>query len=178
MFFKSGGPTWPRCDARALFGIARPAAALLLAAMATPVVAQHFSAGNLLVDRPWSRQTAPGQKVGGGFLTIANKGKVEDRLISATSPVAAEVQIHTMSLDGGVMRMRPVQGGIAVPAGQNITLKPGGLHLMFIGLNQPLTAGESFPVTLRFQRQGAVKVNFRIMPVGTAASREAHHVPA
>lgn len=155
--------------------IPRLAAGALLAAAATPLLAQSVAAGKLVIDQPWSRQTAPGQKIGGGFLTIANKGKADDRLISATSPVASEVQLHTMSLDGGVMRMREVKDGIAVPAGKSLALKPGGYHIMFMGLKRPFALGESFPVTLRFQRQGMVKVQFKVTPVGAAGPSEMHH---
>lgn len=154
--------------------IARFASIALLAAAATPLLAQSVTAGKLVIDQPWSRQTAPGQKVGGGFLTIANKGNADDRLLSATSPVAGEVQLHTMSMDGGVMRMREVKDGIAIPAGKTVALKPGGYHLMFMQLKRPLALGESFPVTLRFQRQGAVKVSFKVKPVGFGGSEASH----
>lgn len=154
--------------------IARFASIALLAAAATPLLAQSVTAGKLVIDQPWSRQTAPGQKIGGGFLTIANKGNADDRLLSATSPVAGEVQLHTMSMDGGVMRMREVKDGIAIPAGKTVALKPGGYHLMFMQLKRPLALGESFPVTLRFQRQGAVKVSFKVKPVGFGGSEASH----
>lgn len=153
----------------------RLAAAALLAITAAPLLAQSLTAGTLVIDQPWSRQTAPTQKVGGGFLTITNKGKADDRLISATSPVASEVQMHMMSMTGGVMRMREIKNGIAVPAGQSVALKPGGHHLMFMGLKRPLRLGESFPVTLRFERQGMVTVRFKVAPVGAAGPSEMHH---
>ena len=92
----------------------RLAAFMLLSATATPLLAQSVTAGKLVIDHPWSRQTAPAQKVGGGFLIITNKGKAADRLVSATSSVAAEVQLHTMSMDGGVMRMRQMKDGVAI----------------------------------------------------------------
>ena len=154
--------------------LSRFAAVALLAAAATPLLAQSVTAGKLVIDHPWSRQTAPGQKVGGSFLSITNKGRSDDRLISATSPVAGEVQLHTMSMDGGVMRMREVKDGIAIPAGKTVALKPGGYHLMFMQLKRSLALGESFPVTLRFQRQGAVKLSFKVKPVGFGGS-EANH---
>jgi len=158
-----------------MIAIARFAGVALLAVATTPLLAQSVTAGKLVIDQPWSRQTAPGQKVGGGFLTISNKGKADDRLISASSPVAGEVQLHTMSMDGGVMRMREVKDGIALPAGKRVELKPGGLHVMFIGLKRPFALGETIPVTLRFQRQGAVTVRFKVQPVGATGPSEKRH---
>lgn len=118
------------------------------------------------VTGAWARETAPGQVNGGGFAVIMNKGATDDRLVSGTSPVAAEVQLHTMSMDGGVMRMRQLVDGIPVSAGQPVELKPGSLHVMFIGLKRPLKRGETVPVTLRFIKAGTVKVNFAVQPVG------------
>lgn len=154
--------------------IARLAAAALVAVIATPLLAQSVTAGKIVIDHPWSRQTAPGQKVGSGFLTISNKAQADDRLISASSPVAGEVQLHTMSMEGGVMRMREVKGGVAIPAGKSVALKPGGYHLMFVQLKRPLALGETVPVTLRFQRQGAVRVSFMVKPVGFGGSEAGH----
>ncbi|WP_326914735.1 copper chaperone PCu(A)C [Sphingopyxis chilensis] len=151
------------------------AAAALLAAAATPLFARSPHAGSLSIERGWSRQTAPGQTVGGGFVTITNRGGAGDRLVAANSPISREVQLHTMSVDEGVMRMRPVGRGIAIPVGKTVELKPGGLHIMFVGLKRPLTPGQSFPVTLRFQLQGAVEVDFRVVPVGSAGPGEARH---
>lgn len=120
----------------------------------------------IAVTDAWARETAPGQVNGGGFAVISNKGVDDDRLVSGTSPVAREVQLHTMNMDGGVMRMRQLTDGIPVPAGQTVVLKPGSLHVMFIGLKRPLKRGEAVPVTLRFARAGSVKVSFAVQPVG------------
>lgn len=125
-------------------------------------LAQSFAASPITIERPWARASAPGQTVGGGFMTILHQGATEDRLVSATTPIAREVQIHTMNMDGGVMRMRPVEGGLAIPAGGRVVLQPGGLHLMFMELSAPLVAGSTFPVTLRFANAGDIKVEFNI----------------
>jgi copper(I)-binding protein len=125
-------------------------------------LAQSFAASPITIERPWARASAPGQTVGGGFMTILHQGATEDRLVSATTPMAREVQIHTMNMDGGVMRMRPVEGGLAIPAGGRVVLQPGGLHLMFMELSAPLVAGSTFPVTLRFANAGDIKVEFNI----------------
>jgi len=125
-------------------------------------LAQSFAASPITIERPWARASAPGQTVGGGFMTILHQGATEDRLVSATTPIARDVQIHTMNMDGGVMRMRPVEGGLAIPAGGRVVLQPGGLHLMFMELSAPLVAGSTFPVTLRFANAGDIKVEFNV----------------
>ena len=140
--------------ARSLFG-------LILALISAGSMAEHkFELGQLAVHHPYTRSTAPGQKVAGGFMKIENKGTA-DQLISASSPIASEMQLHTMTMDGNVMRMREVKV-IDVPAKGSVELKPGGLHLMFIDLKSPLKAGESVPVKLKFQKAGEVEVK---MPV-------------
>ncbi|HMS19494.1 copper chaperone PCu(A)C [uncultured Sphingorhabdus sp.] len=152
-----------------------PLAGIALFALAAPVLAHNFSVGKIAIGHPWTRETAATQTVGGGFLTIRNNGNVSDRLVSATSPSATEVQIHTMSMDGGVMRMRQLKDGIAIPAGQSVELKPGGLHLMFIGLKKPFKQGAKIPATLKFARAGSVQVTFAVQPVGSTAPMEAGH---
>ncbi|GGZ07036.1 copper chaperone PCu(A)C [Novosphingobium colocasiae] len=149
--------------------------ALALSAMASAALAHGYRTGNLTIQHPWSRETAPGQAVGGGFMTITNKGASEDRLVSGTSPVAAEVQLHTMTMDGVVMRMRQVEGGIAVPARGALELKPGSYHIMLMGLKRQLRQGDRFPVTLRFQRAGNVTVQFAVQPVTSTGPMESGH---
>lgn len=153
-----------------------PFIGLALATFTVPLLAHGSAIGKIKIDHPWTRETAATQTVGGGFLTIRNNGKTADRLVSATSPLATEVQIHTMRMDGGVMRMRQLKDGIAIPAGQSIELKPGGLHLMFTGLKKPFKQGTKIAATLKFARAGSVPVSFAVQPVGSAAPMEAGHV--
>lgn len=141
----------------------------LVATLATPALAQDVRKGSLTISQPWSRATSPRATVGAGFLTIRNAGARGDRLISATSPRAERVEIHTMSMDGGVMRMRQLVDGLALPAGGTATLAPSGNHIMLIGLKSPLKAGERVPATLRFARAGTVTVQFVIGGAGDAA---------
>jgi len=141
----------------------------LFATLAAPALAQDVRKGSLTISQPWSRATSPRATVGAGFLTIRNAGARGDRLISATSPRAERVEIHTMSMDGGVMRMRQLVGGLAVSAGSTATLAPSGNHIMLIGLKSPLKAGERVPATLRFARAGTVTVQFAIGGAGDAA---------
>eukprot|EP01034_Spumella_vulgaris_P006098 gene6098-7760_t len=99
-----------------------------------PAAAHDYKIGALEIEHPWTRATAPTAKTGGGFLTITNKGTTPDRLIAARSPVSLKVEVHEMKMDGSVMRMREVDGGIEIPPGATVTLKPGGYHIMFMEL--------------------------------------------
>jgi copper(I)-binding protein len=113
------------------------------------------------VDGAWARPTVQGQNAGGGFLRITG-GATADRLLSVSSGAARTVELHTMAMEGDVMRMRRVDG-IAVGAGQVVELKPGGMHLMLMGLSRPLKSGDSFPLTLRFEKAGDLKVEVKVM---------------
>lgn len=144
-------------------------------ALTTPLLAHNYTIGKLAIGHPWTRETAASQKVGAGFLAITNSGKKADRLISATAAGMKEVQLHTVSMDNGVMRMRQLKNGIPVPAGETVTFKPGGYHLMFMGLTQPFKKGGKIPVTLRFQQAGNVKVQFAVQPVGSTTPIEVDH---
>jgi copper(I)-binding protein len=126
--------------------------------------AQSASVGSIKIENAYTRSTVPGQQVAGGFMKIENKGGV-DQLISASSPVAGEVQLHEMAMEGNVMKMRQVKD-IAVPAGGAVELKPGGLHLMFMNIKAPLTAGETVPVKLKFAKAGEVEVKMPVNAMG------------
>lgn len=103
-----------------------------------------------------ARATPDGAAVAGGYLTITNGGQDADRLVSASSPRAPKMELHEMAMDGNMMTMRAVPG-IDVPAGGTVELKPGGLHLMFMDIPAPFKAGETVPVTLNFEKAGAVE---------------------
>jgi copper(I)-binding protein len=128
------------------------------------------------VEAAWARPTVAGQAGGGAFLRITG-GSTPDRLLSASAGVAREVELHTMEMEGNVMRMRPISGGIEVPAGKTVELKPGGSHVMLLGLTQTLKSGARFPMTLRFEKAGEVKVDVGVMlqsPAGPAAAEHEH----
>ncbi len=130
---------------------------LLAAVLSTSALAHGVTAGELKIGHPWARPTVQGQPTGGGFLKIENTGKTADRLLSATSDRGERTELHTMSMEGDVMRMRQVDG-IDIAPGATVELKPGAFHLMFMGLKAPLKEGDKFPVTLKFQKAGEVKV--------------------
>ena len=119
-----------------------------LALLASPAWAHDYKLGSLEIDHPWSRATAPTAPTGGGYLVITNKGTTPDRLIAARSNAAAKVEIHEMTMNNNIMRMRELPKGLEIPAGQTVTLKPGGFHVMFLDLKAPFAKGAKIPVTL------------------------------
>jgi copper(I)-binding protein len=132
-----------------------------VAANGATVDSAGVTVGDLSLEGAWARASMAGMKMGAGYLTIANEGKADDELLTASSPVAEAVEIHLSQLQDGVMRMREV-GATALPAGQRVRFLPGGLHLMFMGLKSPFEAGQSIPVTLRFREAGEVTVSFEV----------------
>ena len=132
-------------------------AALLLAAAASALA-------QVKVEQPWARPTVEGQMAGGAFLKIQNVGGA-DRLLSASSSAAGMVQLHSMAMEGDVMKMREVEA-IDLPAGKTVELKPGGLHLMLMGLKSPLKEGSKVPLTLKFEKAGEVKVEVPVAAKG------------
>ena len=131
------------------------------------VKAEVVMAGDLHIAQPWTRAMLPGQKVGGGFLVISNKGAADDRLVSATSPATDRVEIHEMAVVDDVMRMRALQDGLVIPAGETTELKPGGYHIMFMEVEEGFAEGDMIPVVLTFEKAGNVELMFHAMPVGS-----------
>jgi len=127
----------------------------------------EIAIGDIVISGPFSRATLPNAPVAGGFLTLANTGAEDDRLVAASAPVARETQIHEMAMAGDVMKMRQLPEGIPLPAGETVVLQPGGLHLMFMGLEAALVEGETVPVTLLFEKAGEITID---MPVAAAAA--------
>jgi copper(I)-binding protein len=148
----------------------RLAARALLFAVLTPALTAHAQTAPK-VEAAWARPTVEGQAGGGGFLKITG-GSASDRLLSASAGVSKVVELHTMEMDGNVMRMRAIDA-IAIPAGATVELKPGGNHVMFMGLTQTLKAGARFPLTLRFEKAGEVKVEMQVA-VQPPAAGHAH----
>ncbi len=141
-------------------------AAAVLALLAMPAQAADVMVGKLKISAPWARATPKGAQVGGAYLTVTNTGSEPDRLMGGASAVAKEVQVHEMTMANGVMKMRPVAGGLEIKPGAAVTLKPGGYHIMFVGLNRPLKQGGHFKVTLQFAKAGKVDVDFTVQGIG------------
>jgi copper(I)-binding protein len=144
-------------------------AALLAGLLATSVRAEDVKAGDLVITQAWTRATPGGAKTGGGFLTIENKGSAPDKLIGASADGAGKIEVHEMAMNDGVMKMRPVEGGLTIDPGKTVKLAPGGLHLMMMDLKAPLKQGDTMAVTLQFEKAGKVAVTLDVQGVGASA---------
>jgi copper(I)-binding protein len=134
-------------------------------------------AGGIEVKDPWTRATVFGASVAAGFLTIEDKGNGADRLTGASTDAAQKVEIHEMSMEDGVMKMRALPDGIEIKPGETVTLKPGGLHLMMFGLKEKLVPGATVRLTLSFAKAGAIKVELPVQNIGATAPPPAAEPP-
>ena len=114
----------------------------------------------LRIEQPWAAETPPAAHTGAAYLSIVNGGEA-DRLLGAKAEGVGHVELHTTTMDGGVMRMRKVEV-LEVPGGTTTVLEPGGIHIMLIDLKQPLRAGQSVPLTLEFEKAGVLQVQVPI----------------
>ena len=137
-------------------------AATLALGLAGTALAGDAAVGSLSLENIRARATAPGAPVSGGFMVIKNAGTEADHLVGGSVDFADKVEVHEMVMEGDVMKMRPVEGGIEVPAGGSVELKPGGLHVMFIGLKEQLKVGEARKAKLNFEKAGEVEVEFSV----------------
>ncbi|MFZ1814014.1 MAG: copper chaperone PCu(A)C [Rhizobiaceae bacterium] len=149
------------------------AALVLTFASVLAAYANDIKVGDLELMKPVARATAPGAPVSGGYMTIRNNGAQADRLIGGSSDFAGKIEIHEMTMEGEVMKMREVEGGLEIPAGGEVVLKPGGYHIMFMKLGEQLAEGEVRKVRLVFQKAGEVDVNFAVGNV--VAGKESSH---
>ncbi|QIA21768.1 copper chaperone PCu(A)C [Mesorhizobium sp. AA22] len=146
----------------------------VLSISAQAVFAHEFRVGDLKIVHPWSRATPPGAKVAGGYFSITNTGSSPDRLLSISSEISAKTELHEMGVKDGVMTMRPVSGGLEIPAGGKVALAPGGYHLMFVGLKRQPKQGKAFSATLTFEKAGTVTVEFAVEGMGETGSMADH----
>lgn len=137
-----------------------------LAGLSATASAHDFMAGSIEIQHPWARATPKGASVAGGYVKLTNTGKEPDRLIGGSLPNAGRFEIHQMSMDNGVMRMRPVTGGLEIKPGESLDLKPGSYHLMFLDLKQPLVQKQPVKGTLVFEKAGTVEIEYTVEPVG------------
>ena len=138
---------------------------LLMVGFVLTAAVASAQTGPLAVDNAWARATPGKSDIGAAYVTIHSP--TADRLVAASTPVAKKAELHTMEMSGMVMKMRPISG-IDIPAGQSVSLAPGGLHIMLMGLKQPLKAGQSFPLTLTFAKAGTRTVNVAVEKVGAS----------
>lgn len=150
---------------------------LMLGAM-QPLAAHEYKAGLIDIGHPWSRATPAGAKVAAGYLVLKNNGTEADRLVSISSDIAGKAEIHEMAVDAnGVMTMRPLPDGLAIPAGATVELKAGSFHIMFMDLKKAPKEGERFAGTLTFEKAGTVEVEFAVDAMGgepAGANHSAH----
>jgi copper(I)-binding protein len=151
-------------------------AALSAAMFVAPVRAEDIKAGDLVISQAWSRATPGGAKVAGGFLTIENKGKAPDKLVAVSAEIAGKAEVHEMTMDNGVMKMRPLDKGLVIDPGKTVKLAPGGYHLMLQELKGPFKEGEKVPVTLEFEKAGKVAVSLEVQGVGAQAPGDGGHM--
>ena len=138
----------------------------------TTAHARDYKAGSLDIADPWSRATPKGSSVAAGYMKIKNTGSAPDRLISGSSEVASKFEVHEMTKENGVAKMRPVKGGLEIKPGDTVELKPGSFHVMFVDLKKPLTAGDHIKATLVFEKVGSVNVEYDVLPMGAEPSMQ------
>jgi hypothetical protein len=148
--------------------------AALLSVGCGAALAADYTIGAIKVVQPWVRETPKGAKVGGGYMTITNTGATSDRLVGGATPAAGRFEVHVMSMDGGVMKMRQMENGIEIKPGETVELKPGGLHVMMMDLKQPFAKGGEIKGTLRFEKAGSVDVVFPVHGMGAPPPGKGH----
>jgi copper(I)-binding protein len=149
--------------------ILRGAIALMALCAAGPVLAADVDVGSIHITQPWARATPKGASSAAGYMTITNNGTAPDRVTCVSSDASAQCQIHSMTMEDGVMKMRPVEGGLEIKPGETVTLKPGGFHIMLLDLKHPLDAGQSLKTTLKFDKAGTVDVSAPVAAIGAPA---------
>jgi copper(I)-binding protein len=137
--------------------------------------AHEYKAGDLTIGHPWIRATPAGAKTAGGYLTITNHGKETEAFVGGSAAGAELFEIHEMTMADNLMKMRRLDAPLKIEPGQTLELKPGGFHLMLIGLNAPFREGEKIKGTLIFEKAGTVEVEFKVEPMG---GRSEHGAPA
>jgi periplasmic copper chaperone A len=146
-----------------------------LSIWAGDALAADYSVGSIAVGNPWTRATPRGATVAGGYMTISNKGSAPDRLLGGSVAVAGRFEVHSMVMEQGVAKMRPVQGGLEIKPGETVELKPGSLHVMLMGLKQPLEKGQKVKGTLEFEKAGKVEIEYAVEAVGATSPASGGH---
>ena len=162
-------------------------AALSISLLTLPAFAHHgvmhdgcpagqvFTAGDISVTGAYTRAMLPGAPSAGGYLTISNSGSDADTLTGVSTEAAKEIAVHQMKMDGDVMQMAPVAGGLEIPAGGTVELAPRGYHLMMMGLDQVFEEGECVEVTLQFARAGDLVVQLSVGGIAQDAPPDGNH---
>ncbi len=157
------------------FRKALPGAIGALLVTAASVWAHDYKVGDLEIHHPHALATPPGAKVAGGYMTITNHGSEADRLLGGSATFAGKVEVHEMKMDGDRMIMRPVEGGLEIPAGGSVELKRGSYHVMFMKLDGAFKEGDRRKVTLVFEKAGEVEVELSVDAMGAASMNHESH---
>jgi copper(I)-binding protein len=144
--------------------------ATAISLLAGAASAEDYTIGTIRIENPWARATPKGADVAGAYMIISNKGTASDRLIGGSTPVAGRLEFHRMLMEQGVMKMRPVQGGLEIKAGQTVEFKPGSFHVMLMGLKQPLEKDQRVKATLEFEKAGKVDIEYSVEAVGATGA--------
>jgi len=147
----------------------RPLVLLVLVLLANGASAEDYKAGNLQISQPWTRATPKGAAVAGGYLKITNSGTTPDRLLGGSTAIARRFELHEMSMDGGMMKMRELKDGLEIAPGATVELKPGAYHIMMMNLSRPLIKGERVKASLNFEKAGKADVEFAVEAIGASA---------
>lgn len=139
-----------------------------LASSAGGANATDYDVGSIHIGNPWARVAPKGAKLTAGYLTVTNKGTAPDRLTCVSVAAAAKCEVHSMTMEGGVMKMRLLADGLVIKPGETVAFKPDSFHLMFIDLKAPLEAGKTVKGTLKFDQAGTVDVEFALAPPGAS----------
>jgi copper(I)-binding protein len=150
-------------------GLAAVVALTLAQLAATAAQATDYNVGPIQITAPWARATPKGATTGAAYMTITNTGKTPDKVTCVSSDASAQCLIHIMTMENGVMTMRPVEGGLEIKPGETVTLKPSSLHVMLMNLKHPLEQGKTVKATLKFDTAGTVDVEYPIAAIGAAA---------
>ncbi len=146
----------------------------LVALAISSASAHDYTVGSLKIDHPWARATPKGATVAGGYMTITNTGTTPDRLVGGTTDAAQKFEIHEMSMEGSVMKMRALPNGVEIPPGATVELKPGSYHVMMTGVSKPFVKGDHVKAALTFEKAGTVDVEFTVEGAGANPTEHKH----
>ncbi len=147
----------------------RTICAALTLAVALLGIGDAFAASDqIVVEKAWARATPKMAVTGGAYLTVTNRGPGEDRVLNVTSPVAEKIQFHAMTVDNDVAKMTRLLA-IELPPGVPVVFKPGGIHMMLLGLNRQLKEGETVPLILTFEKAEAIELDAQVLEIAATA---------
>lgn len=153
---------------------AHPLFAVVLTFIATVALANDYRVGTIEISNPWSRATPKGAKIGAGYLSIKNTGPTPDRLIGGSAEISDSFQMHEMTMEQGVAKMRELKNGIEIKPGETVEFKPGSSHVMFVNLKHQLQQGEHFKGTLVFEKAGTINIEFMVLGMGATMPGHEH----